>query len=659
MGWGERLPPAQVIGLGASSWWEGSASDPSSPMTASEHRAARAPEHAGAPREAPRSRSFVRSLLDYCAGERWVAVFAVLVCVLHALLDLAKPLLYGAIFDLAIPQRDMRTFAALALVLAATVTVQGLGWLARARLISRLSTRIDAGLRLRLLDRVQTSALQSRSHDTPALLELFGEELAKLEAWLLVDGPRVVTASVAISVGLLAMFFLEWRLALSTLVLGGLAGVAPVLLSRAFEAASRSQRAPGEQQGLVLQDVLNLQPLIRAFGLRDYWRGRYLELLLVLGRHRQKQSRRKLQTQATTVMGVSIVQVTVVCIGIGFYLQPEGPSLGTLVGFYALLMVVVGNANRLSETMPATLALLQGVRALDAWVEAREPAPETATASLSPLREALVFDAIEFAYEPGSPVLRGLNLEVRAGESVALVGPSGSGKSTTLALLAGLQRAQRGQLRWDGLDLAQVSPTALRGHLGLVFQDPALFNTSIGENIRMGRLDASEAEIEAAARAAGVHDFVMTTPAGYATSVGARGEALSGGQRQRVALARALLRAPSVFVLDEATSALDPEVEAAVNETLLGLAGRHTILCVTHRLHGLERFDRIVVLDEGRVVEVGSHAELLANEGLYASMVRKQGGLAAAGPVALLPSPTPPSLLSLSPAELEQPRAVR
>ncbi|MCC7262138.1 MAG: ATP-binding cassette domain-containing protein, partial [Candidatus Latescibacteria bacterium] len=207
-----------------------------------------------------------------------------------------------------------------------------------------------------------------------------------------------------------------------------------------------------------------------------------------------------------------------------------------------------------------------------------------------------------------------------AGQPAAGVGRTGSRKSTVLNLRAGFYTPQQGAILLDGCDLQQASAAALRDQLGAVFQDTFLFSATIGENIRLGRLDATPAEIEEAARAAELHDFVATLPQGYDTPVGELGGHLSGGQRQRLALARALLRRPAIIVLDEATSALDPATEAAINSTIEGLARRHTILSVTHRLSAAVNMDRIFVMDQGRLAEQGTHKELLNLKGLYYQM---------------------------------------
>jgi subfamily B ATP-binding cassette protein MsbA len=295
-------------------------------------------------------------------------------------------------------------------------------------------------------------------------------------------------------------------------------------------------------------------------------------------------------------------------------------SVGALTGLYSQFQEALGASRRIFElleeksdltpgTSPQTLALVRGEVRLEN-VSFRYGSSQTGNASEDERDKRVV--------------LHDISLTARPGEVTALVGPSGAGKSTLVTLIPRFYDPTGGRITLDGTDLRDIGEQDLRAHIGIVPQETQLFSGTVQENIRYGRAGATDVEVENAAKAANAHDFIRAFPDGYATIVGERGVKLSGGQRQRVAIARALLKNPRILILDEATSSLDSESEALVQEALETLMQGRTVFVIAHRLSTVRRADRIIVLDEGRVAQAGTHEALLKAGGLYAELYRKQ-----------------------------------
>ncbi len=307
-------------------------------------------------------------------------------------------------------------------------------------------------------------------------------------------------------------------------------------------------------------------------------------------------------------------------------------SAGHLGQTVVFVIILISSVAVLSEVYGDLLRAAGATERLMELLATRSPVAEAAAPQELPATRggsAVQFEDITFHYpsRPATAALRQLSLNIKPGETIALVGPSGAGKSTVLQLLLRYYDAQQGRVRVDGVDVRQAGLKALRQRIGIVPQDSVIFSTSALENIRYGRPDATEAEVVAAAQAAHAHEFITALPEGYQSFLGERGVRLSGGQRQRISIARAMLKNPPLLLLDEATSALDSESERMVQAALEAAMQGRTTIVVAHRLATVQRADRILVLDAGELVEHGTHAELMARSGLYARLASMQFGL--------------------------------
>ncbi len=415
------------------------------------------------------------------------------------------------------------------------------------------------------------------------------------------------------------LFYLNWRLSLSLLIIGPMAGVLIRVASKRFrKLSSKIQNAMGDVNHAVNETVTAFQ-VVKTYGGENYERQRF-------DRASRENLRQGMKMVVTSALSTPLVQLLLaVAMGgvIWVALQPalmQGISAGEFVSYIVaagMLQRPVRSLTEVNEKIQRGIAASASVfELLDMPAEADKGSLEVGR-----LRGDIEFRDVDFSYQPDKPVLRGINLSVKPGQTVALVGRSGSGKTTLVNLLPRFYEADRGQVLIDGHPIQDFKLPALRKQIATVSQKVVLFDDTIAHNIAYGAFrDRSQHEIEQAARAAYAHDFIMALPEGYQTRVGQDGVQLSGGQRQRIAIARALLKDAPILVLDEATSALDNESEFYIQAALDEIMKGRTTLVIAHRLSTIESADLIVVMDAGRLVEAGTHAELLARNGAYAQL---------------------------------------
>ncbi len=494
------------------------------------------------------------------------------------------------------------------------------------RVIASVGVKILNELRDRMFRQLQR--LPQRYYSRTPMGEImarFSSDLAAIERGTTNQLRDGLLDLIELLLNLPVLFYLDWRLALVTcffiVILGG--GIR--LLAPRASAAGYLHRGSEAQSVNVIQENVRAQAIIRAFGFEGLMQERFdRELRAIEGAGTRALFLRALVSlSAKALLALNRIAVA----GVGILLVMQGAmTIGDLVAFLGLAEIVSMAVDDLSRNvLPDLITATSGIQRIEELLQQpTEGSDQPQAVALSPLARQIQLTNVSFSYTGQQENLRNVSLQIDAGQSVAFVGPSGSGKSTLLNLLIRAYTATTGTVAFDGIDLRTATRTSLQQQMGVVFQETYLFNTTIRENIRMAKPSASDAEVEAAARQAEIHELIMQLPQQYETGVGEAGGSLSGGQRQRVAIARAILRDPALLILDEATSALDPGTEAALNATLQRLARGRTVVAVTHRLSAVVAADRIFVMNDGTLAEAGSHAELLQRQGLYAQLWHKQ-----------------------------------
>ncbi len=499
---------------------------------------------------------------------------------------------------------------------------------ARFFFVSLLGERVVADLRNRLyshlvsldqsfFERTRSGELVSRlTADTELLRSVVGSSMS------------VALRSVVMVLGSVAMMvFTSPHLAAFTLVGIPLFVLPLVLGGRRLGRLSRQSQDRVADANALASEALGAIRTVQSHAREPYERGRFADAVA----RSVATARKRIGVQAlVTAVAISAIfgAITLVLWSGAHDVASGGMTAGTLGQFVLYALLGGGSVGALAEVWNELQRAAGGMGRISELLDERAQvvAPAQVQSLTQPVRGALHLGDVDFHYpsRPDAPALEDFSLTVQSGETVALVGPSGAGKSTVFALLLRFHDPQSGVVAIDGIDVRSLDPAALRETIALVPQQPAIFAASARDNIRYGRLEASEAELEAAARSAEAHEFISELPHGYDEELGERGARLSGGQQQRVAIARALLKDAPILLLDEATSALDAQSERAVQQALDRLMTGRTTLVIAHRLATVLKADRIVVMDRGRIVAQGSHEALLAQDGLYAELARLQ-----------------------------------
>ena len=557
-------------------------------------------------------------LLSYVRPYWRIFSLSLLSMIIFAATEPAIPALQKPLFDGALIDKDVKMMWLIPLLYVLLFAVRGVASYASGVALHSVANKVIMDLREAMFNRLLTfpSSFYDQ-HTTGSLISIFTFDVTQIKEAATNALTVMIKDSLTI-IGLLGLiFYLDWKLSLVALIGAPfIVAVVSVVRRRLRKMSRKAQESMGDINQ-VLREVIDGQYIVKLFGGMQQESERFHHVANQNRRYNMKFA------MAAVATGPSVQLISAFALALIIYVavhevQDGQLSIGEFASFFLSVGLLLAPLKRLvgiNEQIQKGLAACESVFA----VLDKEPEPDKARDAVARVKGEVEFRDISFRYhDKQGEVLTGISFHVEPGETVALVGASGSGKSTLASLIPRFYQQDSGAILIDGRDIRDITLQSLRANIALVNQDIVLFNDTIRNNIAYGsNRDAGEEAIIAAARAAHALEFIQRQPQGLDTRLGERGMRLSGGERQRIALARALLKGAPILILDEATSALDTESERQIQQALEELRGRHTCIIIAHRLTTIESADRILVFDQGRIVETGSHGELLKREGLY------------------------------------------
>ena len=574
-------------------------------------------------------RSVLMRLLSYLKPYRWGLIWTLLLFVIANLLLLAVPQLTRVLIDNWLVQGviKLRPVATIVGAMASVYVLRSATVVLRNRSVARLGSRLVYDLRSTVYQSVQAMSLRFiAGKPSGDILNRVARDTINLRRFLQSWGTDGISYVLMFILLCTVAFVQNWLLAVLTIATIPLAVVIALVVWRLARWMERTHHRLNDKIGSLVHDVLAGIRVVKAFRRGDAEISRYEKW--ITRKYDIDVRNQKIWRTMAPIQEFALRLGEVLMFLVGGMLVIRGQlQIGELVQFatYAVML-----AEPLAWMGELPQRIIEALTSAERIFEAIDQEPDIVCADrpvVQEIRGNVRFRDVEFSYQSGEPVIRELSLDISAGEMIGLVGPSGAGKSTFINLLLRLYDVNGGQIDLDGVDIRLLDLASLRKQVGVVLQDSFLFAGSVAENIRYAQPAATDDQVVEAAEIAQAHDFIMHFSDGYDTQVGERGQRLSGGERQRVSIARAILHDPKILILDEATSALDLETEERIHSGLAALTSGRTVIAIAHRLATLRRANRLVVMEGGRIVEMGTHSALMDARGRYRSMVEAQRAL--------------------------------
>jgi len=537
---------------------------------------------------------------------------------------LILPLVYRQIFDKVIPMKDIENLLFLSLILGIGLIIKIGVELITEYCISYIGTKICIDLRKDLLNKLQKLNINKlREIENGDILTHFSTDLNSIENFLVYEISYLIRNILLVFCSIFLLFYLEVHLAIILVFLLPL----PIIISHltSKKALDLSIIKKNQESNLIAlyNQISQEQITIKAYNLQEFWYNKLAKILLIFAKTNIATYFFNSLVSRAMILTSQSIEIIVILISAFFSINGFF-SLGTIIGFWIFYNYLSSAFDGTAEALPRIFNSISGARRITNFLNIPDDEIIETDNYFTELKDYIEFKNINFNYNNTTSVIENINCKIYSGKSVAIVGSSGAGKSTLFSLLLKFYKPNKGEIFIDGINIKNINTTSLRDKIRIVFQDNVVFNLSIAENIRLGKLDATFEEIVEAAKNAELHEYILTLPLEYETIIGERGYLLSGGQRQRLSLARAIVSKPQVLLLDEVTSALDLETEKEINQTIIRIMNKRTTIMITHRLYSVISADQIYVLYRGQIVESGTHKELLKKNGYYTKLWEKQ-----------------------------------